>query len=131
MSLPVAPGLVSLVAPDFVSLPIELDFMSLPVVPDLVSLPIEPVVGRDPLASLLELGAGVVPLLVSAGLLTSVPVVDGELPELVCANADVASIVPAAVSASTDIHVAFITLRVFIKGLLVLLRLVPTRASAS
>jgi hypothetical protein len=85
-----------------------------------MSLPVEPVVEPDAPVLVPGLAAGAVPLLVSVGLLTSVPLVVGELPALVCANADVASIVPAAVSASTVIHV-FIALLVFIKVLLVLL----------
>jgi len=69
------------------------------------------VVPPDPPEAVLGLAGG--PLLVSGGLLTSVPVVAGRLPALVCANADVASIMPAAVSASRVIPV-LIALLVFI-----------------
>jgi hypothetical protein len=74
------------------------------------------------------LAGGVVPLLVAVPLLMSVPVFVGELPAPLWANADVASIVPAAVSASSDIHV-FIAVLVFIKVLLVLLRVADARFS--
>jgi hypothetical protein len=97
------------------SLPIAPDFMSLPIAPDFMSLPI-------------GLAGGAVPLLVAVPLLMSVPVLVCELPAPLWANADVASIVPAAVSASAVIHV-FIAVLVFIKVLLVLLSVADARFS--
>jgi hypothetical protein len=78
-----------------------------------MSLPVEPVVDPDAPGLVLGLAAGAVPLLVSVPLLTSGAVLAGELPVPVWANADVISIVPAAVSASAIIHV-FIEVLVFI-----------------
>jgi hypothetical protein len=80
------------------------------------------VVEPDVLGLELGLAAGVGPLLMS------VPVLAGGLPAPVWAKPDVASIVPAAVSASAVIHV-FIAVLVFIKRLPVVLSVADTRFS--